>query len=438
MSQHLYNKVILEKIAEEESKSKSGLLAAGGVGLAGAGLGAFAGNRSGTTQGNKLVQAAKKLGDENVAKQIAQGVQDRAPFLKNVREAEFDMDLKGRMYNQHRDHVYNAKTNYDTLAHQHAMSPNAKMRSWMVDSAHDAYRQAAHKQIDLGHAADDALEQVRKAQGQLKGMDQATEGLVGRARSQRLNDFRAARAQRTSMINKATGKGAAIGGGLALGAYGAKKLYDKYKGSEKKASYEYATLEKIAEQDDKKTGVGKVVAGGALAGGVVGGAKSLPMLLRTAATNRKMIGDSAGSLNSVKSALDSAQAELAGKPAEMKKLREDYDVLKNKMQGVYADKTLSQRLKQDLLDDIYRKQYPMESRYTHLNSGRVEAAVRAAQKAHADELEQFQTVKNMAKGFQSNANRSALKNVAKGGAIGGGLALGGYGAKKLYDKYKSK
>jgi len=61
-------------------------------------------------------------------------------------------------------------------------------------------------------------------------------------------------------------KAIGIAGGTALGAYGAKKLYDKYSaGREKKAAYEDITLEKIASSKDKnrRLAVGAALGGGA-------------------------------------------------------------------------------------------------------------------------------------------------------------------------------
>lgn len=63
-------------------------------------------------------------------------------------------------------------------------------------------------------------------------------------------------------------KAIGIAGGTALGAYGAKKLYDKYSaGREKKAAYEDITLEKIASSKDKNR---RLAVGAALGGGALG------------------------------------------------------------------------------------------------------------------------------------------------------------------------
>ena len=255
MSQYLYNKAILEKIAAEKKKSETNtFLQAAGIGGASAGLGAGIGYGFGKSKGNKTLANATTLAnaarDADIQKatnsidefKYALGIATDNSIKKNF-DVEHAREVHDRVAESHRSLVEGSRQN--PRAYDPGKIADSELR---VHKFANALREAEAK-------AQEATQAVGKANSNLKGMTATQEMLTDRANREAADAISDAAAKRLDTIKKYTKGGLGIGLGIGLGAYGAKKLYDKYKGREKRASYANTVLEKITQmtQDELQT-----------------------------------------------------------------------------------------------------------------------------------------------------------------------------------------
>jgi len=270
MSQYLYDKVILEKIAAEKKKSKSKsnpLLQAAGIGTAAAGIGSGIGYGLGKYQGNKDLLNATNTANALKDSQIKQGTEAISRFQSDLEDARRNVTARNMDLSRARDAHAKAMSAHDSLM-EFKGNPRMPDSAQLVNAKSEINRHAnAIREAEA--RAEDAVDAVRRANNNVKGMNTAQEFLVNRANKEAADTISGATANRLDTIKKYTKRGLGVGLGVGLGAFGAKKLYDKYKGREKKASYTEAVLEKIA-QDDMQTQAAQAAGLGAstLAGGL--------------------------------------------------------------------------------------------------------------------------------------------------------------------------
>jgi hypothetical protein len=266
-------------------------------------------------------------------------------------------------------------------------------------------------------------------------------GIAGGLRGLNLSRGQNGIARTKAVLDNAASSGLVGAGiGAGVGAYRHAKeavgdklhsMYNKYKGSEKKASYEYATLEKIAEQEhneglSKAVNVGLGATAGSLAGGYLG---------------RKHGGNIGGKLVGTLAArpmhkeIDKANALLARLSDDIPELEKKVRLQKAAVGNISTGMINTMRNNPDRVSQIANSNKFLASQSQHLDD---------LQKG----LGQLQGLKDVAKQSKNTAYNKYLDRVVTGvkagraigtgvGAVGGGLALG-YGAKKAYDRFVSK
>lgn len=265
MSQYLYNKVILEKIAAEKEKSND-LLNALGVGAAATGIGGGVGYGVGRYKGNKGLSHATNVANAARDTQIKDLAANMTSFENEVARAQsksWASNVEAERLRESLDDLRKKALDAATDTRNHSTKDFMNYHK-----AHNEYK-------DASAAHDDAIRNLQVAKNKKAGYQKTVDELTDRANREAADAISGATAKRLDTIKKYTKGGLGVGLGVGLGAYGAKKLYDRYKGTEKKASYTYAVLEKLAqdgmgEQNSMKAQAAQAAGLGAstLAGGL--------------------------------------------------------------------------------------------------------------------------------------------------------------------------